>query len=49
MVRAIVLIVVFLLLLTTTAQYQDFRSLMALVGVFAVVFVADWVTKRERG
>ena len=47
MVRAIVLLGIFFALLTTSAMYEDFKALMALVGVFTMCALADRLTKPD--
>lgn len=48
MVRAVVLIVVFMGLLTGSAISEEFKAVMALAGIAATCVWLNWLTKRER-
>ena len=48
MVRAVLLIVVFVVLLAGCAMNEDMRAVMALAGIGATCWALNWLTERER-
>ena len=48
MLRAVLLVVVFVALLAGSAMSEDVRSVMALAGIAGTCMALNWLTERKR-